>query len=475
MDEDKFFILNRGVIEDRIDPYYYKPEFSSLRKQLELKGFIRVGAITKSWSRGDGPRDGFYTDDFENGVPFIRVNNLKDNTISLKDVKYIHRHIHEKRLRRAQVAPGDIVFAISGTKDNLGTLSIVPEDLQEANLNSALVKFKIDERYNKQFFCNLFDMPFIRTQIDFIGKGAAQNNLNNKEISSIQIPNLDYQQQTKISDLFEAAREARKKKENQAQELLASIDDYLLNELGINLPPEPDNTIENRKFRTEWANVTGNRFDPDYYSDHYQNKIESIENGIYATQPLSQVTDLVLNGKTPSSDSYCNTETNYPIIKVGSYTGNYIDLDKVSYSKTPLLRFVKQGDIFILSAAHQAQYVGRHIKLLEKTPEIPTSYVGELICVRPDNQLIQPYFLFALLSTEVYKTLINREKTGQTSHVYPSDIRKIKLPIPDIDHQRQMEVEIIRRYNEARDLTASAIQDFRQAKQEIEQLILNNE
>lgn len=153
MDEAYCFAITRGDLNtERFDPYFYNPEFVALNGQLTGKS-ISVGSLILSWNRGDGPRNGFYTDDEVNGVYFLRVNNLKEHTIDLSEVKYIHRDVHEKTLKRAQVKAGDLIFAISGTKDNLGTISVIPDFIEEANLNSALVRLDLDEnRVTKDFF-----------------------------------------------------------------------------------------------------------------------------------------------------------------------------------------------------------------------------------------------------------------------------------------------------------------------------------
>lgn len=48
----------------------------------------------------------------------------------------------------------------------------------------------------------------------------------------------------------------------QAQQLLQSLDDVLLDELGISRKPEPPNTLESRIFKSKFSAVTGHRWDP---------------------------------------------------------------------------------------------------------------------------------------------------------------------------------------------------------------------
>src|SRR5437868_2126554 len=122
------FIVDFDKLHGRIDPYYYFRSLDAdINKLQNLSDAVRIGELIKSWNRSDGPREGFYTDDKVNGVYFLRAQNLKNHGIDLKGLKYINRIIHEGKLKRTQVKPGDVIFAISGTKDNLGTVSIVPD------------------------------------------------------------------------------------------------------------------------------------------------------------------------------------------------------------------------------------------------------------------------------------------------------------------------------------------------------------
>lgn len=253
--------------------------------------------------------------------------------------------------------------------------------------------------------------------------------------------------------------------------MLGNIEDYLLNELNIMLP-QKDNSLGNRIFSTTLSTIGGNRYDCDYYSKSYFDLEEMIERSIYPIDKLDKFVIIIRGGKTPASSDYCDEKTKYPIIKVGSYTNDLIDLNKVDYTLTSNDFEVHKNDIFILSAAHQAEYVGRHIKFLEEEPTMPRSYVGELICIRVDSLKCNPMYLFSLLSTEIYKGLINREKTGQTAHIYGKDIKHIKVPIPPIQKQNEIAEHIYRIREKATKLQQESLEYFEHTRKKIEELIL---
>jgi restriction endonuclease S subunit len=189
---------------------------------------------------------------------------------------------------------------------------------------------------------------------------------------------------------------------------------------------------------------------------------------------LKEITNVVFSGKTPASVDYADETTPYPIIKVKSYSQESIDLSKVDYTHLPQVNRVQKGDIFILSASHQPEYVGRHIKYLNEEPSIPTSFVGELICVRA-NQQCESMYLFSLLSLDIFKTLINREKTEQTSHVYGKNIKFLEIPLPPSEKQNEIVNHIMDIRMQAKQLQTEAAQILTGAKAEVERLILGEQ
>ena len=167
------------------------------------------------------------------------------------------------------------------------------------------------------------------------------------------------------------------------------------------------------------------RLDPEYYKLFYKEMVHKVKSA-NKTDCLYKIAD-VLHGFTPAKNDYSKDKTIYPIIKVSSYVDDFIDLSKTAHTKKPNISNAVNGDVYILSSAHQSEYVGRFIKYLDEKPDKNTGFVGEFLCVRAFKQYQK--YLFVILNTDIYKTLINREKRGQTSHIYPSDIKKIEIPI----------------------------------------------
>jgi restriction endonuclease S subunit len=220
-----------------------------------------------------------------------------------------------------------------------------------------------------------------------------------------------------------------------------------------------------------FSEISGNRLDPDYSHTFYKKLRDAIRKSQFNVVLLKEITNGVFSGKTPASGDYAEEITPYPIIKVRSYSQESIDLQKTDYTNLPQVHRAQKGDIFILSAAHQPEYVGRHIKYLNEEPSIATSFVGELICVRA-NQQCESMYLFSLLSLDIFKTLINREKTGQTSHVYGKNIKFLEIPLPPNEKQKEIVNHIMTIRTQAKQLQSEAVQIVVDAKAEVERIIL---
>ena len=460
--------MQRGEIEGRVEPFYYIPEIVELEKKVRNISTQRLKNFIISISSGATPsvreEEKFYSSE-ENGIPFIRVQNLSyTNELILDDLKYINQETHQNYLNRSQIREGYLLVKITGV-GRMAISSVVPKDF-EGNINQHLVAIKTKDCFTSEVLATFLNTDIGEKLASRRATGGTRPALDYTALKSIPIVF-----KPEIVEIVKKAVLAKRAKEAEAKALLAGIDEYLLNALGIRLP-EP---TEKKKFFYMRANqISGGRFDPDYFDVTFSRLRGAIHSGNYPIETLSKICEFISNGKTPAKNEYSDEVTPYPIIKVASYSGDTIDLDKVDYANNPRTCFVKEGDIFVLAAAHQPNYVGRFVKQLNENPTINTSFVGELICLRAQQLSVKSGYLFALLSTKIIKTLLNCEKRGQTSHIYPGDIRKILIPLPPLAVQTEI-AEYIRMIRaQAKQLEQEAKEIIERAKQEVEAMILGS-
>lgn len=196
-----------------------------------------------------------------------------------------------------------------------------------------------------------------------------------------------------------------------------------------------------------------NRIDVEYYQPFFKDVVAKVAGSKFELQKLEDVTLLISNGRTPSKDLYDEDNDqvgSVPIIKAGTASGRFVDLERLEYAKADFTggKQAQKGDIFVLSAAHQASYVGKNVSILDVEPPNDTVFVGELICVRANPEKVLPEYLFGFLSSKVGYLLLNREKRGQTSHIYPEDVKTIPLPIPSMKDQQKIVAILGKAYEE---------------------------
>ena len=69
------------------------------------------------------------------GIPFIRANNLVDNTVVDYDMLFISQEKH-KELKKGHLKTNDVLLT---TRGNIGRVSIVPDKYNDANINAQIV------------------------------------------------------------------------------------------------------------------------------------------------------------------------------------------------------------------------------------------------------------------------------------------------------------------------------------------------
>ena len=469
VDNDKCFILNKSEIETRLDPFYYIPSIKKLEEVVKSKGSIPLRRFVEKISSGATPKtiekEKYYSDE-ENGIPFLRVQNLSSTGfLEIDNCKYINEETHNNYLKRSQVLGGDLLVKITGV-GRMAVASVAPEGFI-GNTNQHMVVIKTKDKNTSQILSAYLNSDIGEKLASRRATGGTRPALDYPALLSIPII---YDE--KILEIYNNAISIKQQKEQEAKECLDRINSYLLDELGIILP-EVDNNLDKRIFEVNLCDISGGRFDPDYYSYSYEIIIDAISKAnVENINEIDSVVSVIQSGKTPASSDYSDEITEFAIIKAGSYTNEYIDLDKLGYTKVKNNLEVEKGDIFILSAAHQSQYVGKQIKILNNEITTKISYVGELICIRTIKELCNSMYLFSLLNLEIYKTLLNREKTGQTSHIYGKNIKHIKIPLPSIDKQNEIARHIQAIRDKAKKLQEEAKKALENAKVEVEKLIL---
>ena len=375
----------------------------------------------------------------EKQVRYIRITDINDNgllnnnlgaTVERINAKYILNH-------------NDLLFARSGA--TVGKTFLYKKNLYNYPCLFAgyLIKFQLNPSIV------IPDYLFIYTQLssykDWIiatQRAAAQPNINAEEYKSLQVPLPPLTVQNKIYEIYHFAVLNKQKKEQEANALLASIDDYLLSELGIE---RPERTENGRFFYTSFKEITGGELAP----ISVQNRGKQSKSTQYKEIKLSTIASIT-KGQAITSKEIVDGE--YPVIAGGQsspYTHN---------------QYNHKGDVITVSASGAySGYVWYH--------DYPIFASDCSVIFSKDNNVFLTKYIYEILRLRQKEIYLLQKGAGQP-HVYASDLAQITIPVVSIEKQ----MEIILHCNNLRiaadELTQEGKNLVESAKITIEAMIL---
>ena len=329
IDNNKVFIVQRSEIEGRLEPEFYRPSIADLEKIIRGKSSHKLRDYALSVSGGATPKktegDKYYADK-ETGVPFLRVQNLNtDGTLSLDDCLYINNDTHEGMLQRSQVAEGDLLVKITGV-GRMAVASVAPEGFI-GNTNQHMVVIKTGNKEISKYLARYLNLDIIEKIASRHSTGGTRPALDYPSVKNLPIiKGIDFSP-------IDRAIEIKKQKESEAQQLLDSIDAYILNELGITLP-EIKTDLKSRVFLVNRSGLEA-RLDPYYSQEYFKEAFNALARGNYPLYSIKSLSSLITSGITPKSggEAYTDdTDTGIPFIRSGNIdiNGNF-DFEDLLY------------------------------------------------------------------------------------------------------------------------------------------------
>lgn len=434
------FTIKRIEIEGRLDPIYY------IRKN-ELVGLkhIRLEKIGKHFFVKDGDHDKLPADAVTNeleGFRYLRAQDLKDNKIISEKPIYVTKKYFES-VRRCHIYPNDLLFSIMAS---VGATAVVPKDSPVCTANRAvgILRTKPESLFMPQYVQVVLNTELGIKLLELQKRGGIQQRVNLEDISNLELPVFDFERQHKIIDFYNSSLFQKEQKQQQAKQLLDSIDSYLLKELGIKLP-EKDNSLSKRIFTTKFSEVSGGRWDP-FWQISQKNKMKSNNFSEFKVKELANIQ----KGESITSDEI--KEGNFPVIaggKTSPYSHNVSNFN---------------GNVITISASGAySGYVWYHKKPIFASDCSVLTSLDESNCTT--------LFLYEVLHLK-QEELYNLQQGAGQPHVYPDDIAEIKIPLPPLPKQKEIASHIREIREQAKQLQVEAEQTMQEAKKQIEKMIL---
>ena len=464
--KNKVFLVKRSELEGRLDCEYYRPvHYEDLRTLREAKYPLQT--LKDVCTRiVDGPfgstiKAKNYVND---GVPFIRVADVThgEGTIKTNALIFISNDAH-KAILRSKIAPGDIVIAKTGA--TMGAASVVPQSITEGNIRGDLAALSL-----KNEECRAeYTVTFINTEIGQrlfwrLDSGGTRGRvvIGNLKKYPIITPPLDIQLQ--IVAQMDGAYAAKKEKEAEAQRLLDSIDDYLLQELGIELPEEGKNTIQERMFFRKFSEVSGGRFDAPAHRVKF-----SLESSIYQNVALTELA--ALNPATNISKKKIDIASFIPMNLVSDVYGEADETQAKRISESKGYTLFQNNDL-IWAKITPCMENGKSAVVKKLINGFGFGSTEFHVFREKEGTAID--YLYGLLRMKIVRTMAVNFFTGSAGHQRVDELffHKLFVPRPPLPKQHKIAAHIQTIRNKAKQLRSQAASDLEQAKQEVEAMIL---
>jgi len=462
MEYKKAFVVDTSEIEGRLDPFYYKVEFLELEERLKRNNFQYLSKLTNKITDGTHFTP-TYTD---SGIKFISVKDINDFKINFNKTKFISKEEHTKLIKRCNPETNDILLTKIGS---IGRIAFVDESYEEFSLFVSVALLKPKHNLIKyKYLGYLLTFEIISQQIKRVLKGIGVNDFHLEDIKKLKIPLPPKETQTKIIQIMDNAYKIKEENEKRAKELLASINNYLLDKLDITLPKKEKIV----SFEVNSSDIFGSRFDPFYYKKVFlelNNLIKSIK---YVK--LKQIA-LIKGGKRiPKGKRYSEVKTNYKYLKVKNINKDIdIDIDELSFITKATYQEIKNykievDDIIISNAGT----IGK-IVIFKNETNYKVILTENAVRVIVSSSLINNLFLKVILEHRIVQSQLSREFIQTTIPKLSIErIKNLTIPLPPLPIQNEIANHIEELRRESNELKEKAQRVLKDAKDEVERIIL---
>lgn len=393
------------------------------------------------------------------GILVLKGENItRDGEIvEVEAPSFIDVETHQ-RFPLTHLEEHDLIVSVRG---EVGKVGLVPQSLAGSNINANTIRISLNDRgkggeFEPSFIWEFLNCPVGQLLIRQFVAGGVQATITAPELLSVIIPALPIREQKKLVAAMDEARADRRKKLADADALLAGMDVFLVDTLGLKPPPEDTRRVF--AIRMEQPRHQG-RLNSDFYHPERINALRALEAaaGKLRVDPLVAVVTFERN-------------------QIKAPTENYLGLAHVQSSTGELVVANEDGGGTCFTFQKNDVLFGRLRPYLNKV------YRAEMDgCCSPEFHVLRTRDAQALMPDYLAATLRSRLVLAQTIHMMTGnthprltydDVVNLRIPIPIPAVQRTIVEEVYRRRSEARRLRAEAEAGWQEAKRWFEEQLL---
>ena len=393
----------------------------------------------------------------ESGYRYLRVSDLGQYGIENDNPRYVNvKGIPDK----IKLTNNSFLVSRSGS---LGLVSVVEEKIKEVILSSHIFKVDLDTtKIRPEYLEAFFRSQIGQFQFFQNNNGAVIPEISQTALKSIRVVLPPPSIQNHVAEIMQSAYTAKKQKDQEADAILDSIDDYVLTELGVEMP-----AVEEKKCFVVYAGeTTGERIDSRFHQPKYREFKQALEVGKYQVTPLSNLITDLKNGVEIRTYS----DRGYRYLRVSDLGKNGIENHNPRYVDVEEIpdRVRLTNNSFLISRSGSLGLVS----IIED--EIRNAILGsDIFKVELDTESIHPRYLEAFFRSQIGQILIFQLNSGSLiPRLDQPAVRSLRVVVPPFDLQEKIADEAMNRRSEAAKLRQEADAIVEAAKEEIVDILL---
>ncbi|MEJ2745529.1 MAG: restriction endonuclease subunit S, partial [bacterium] len=399
-------------------------------------------------------------------IKYIRITDFDDDG-SVPGNEFATVRIVEDRYR---LANGDVLFARSGA--TAGKTFIYSSDIGPAIFAGYCIRFRFDTKKALPTFIYFYTktnryLSWVRS----IQRPSGQPNINKEEFKSFTIPLPKLSVQKELVAEMERARAARRRKLEQADALLASLDAFLLGRIGL--------TPRQKVYPLYFAACLGeawNRCDPDFHSPKFKELRDSIEHCGHSVMPVGEICLSIKSGFAAGREMQAFDDVQgVPHIRplnISAYGELGFEGTKyVPQESVPESEIIQEGEV-LLNNTNSTEWVGKSTVFDAKRVCCCSNHITRL-ALKPGVAF--PWYLacfFNAIRSTGYLGLIATNFVNQAG-INTETISALRVPVPESKIQLEIVNELRKRRLEARRLREEAAREWEAAKARFEARLLD--
>lgn len=447
----KRFVANLRELSERFDPRYvaFKRRIAAFRYPA-----VRLSDLLSATPEYGAGEAGIERTSVEE-PRYIRITDIDENGELLPGLG-VTAEIVEPRYF---LQNGDLLFARSGATVGKCYLHDTERAACLCFYAGYMIRFRLSEKALPRYIFAFAQTSYYRDWVQAVQRSAGQPNINAQEYGNLPIPLPPREVQMRIAAELDAAYAEKRKADDKAAKLLASIDGIVLDALGMPPLPPPDTSLAARIFTVPARDVVEARMDAIANQGARWRFLKNVKSSAFPSQPLGFIVEI-----SRMQTNNLNGTTYVGMENIDGVMGEYFPTEgKEEISSGVLFR---EGDILVprlrpyLNKIWLASFDG-----VASTEFFPLVAHG-----------ISADFVAAFLRTRAVANILTMLMTGNTlPRVQMEDVLALPIPIPPKAIQEMIVAKVGAIRKEAKRLKSEALEALSAAKRRIEFEIIGDE